>query len=435
MDKPKKILILQRVLRLMAIVVLKKYNPRIISVTGSVGKTSTKEAIFTVLASHFRVKRSEKNYNNEIGIPLTIIGVCSGQRSVLKWIGVFLKWLVVVVLPVEYPEILILEMGADRPGDIQYLIGFIKSEVGVITDISMSHIEFFKNLDEVAKTKGALVKELGDGGLAVLNIDNPEVEKLKEQVSSNLVTIGFSEKADMQATDMAFVYSGEGGSVRGLSFKLNYKGTSMPVRLNNVLAKHQIYPALIAASIGVWFGLNLIEVATALENFSSPCGRMNLIDGIKGSLLIDDTYNASPTSTLAALETFKDVATSRKIIVLGDMFELGGETEKAHRNVARKINEIGGDVFIAVGKNMEFAIEELLKIGFVSENVFRFSNPVDAGKKLQNILRESDLVLIKGSQGMRMEKVVEEVMQSPQKADELLCRQNEEWKKINFVEA
>lgn len=432
MDRTKEKLILQKALRLMAVLVLKKYNPRIVSVTGSVGKTSAKEAIFTVLASHFRVRRSEKNYNNEIGIPLTIIGVSSGQGSVLKWAGVFLKWLLIMALPVEYPEILILEMGADRPGDILYFTKFIKSEIGIITDISISHIEFFKNIDEVAKTKGALVRELADKSLAVLNVDNPEVAKLADQVNANLITIGFSEKAEMQATDVAFIYSDDNVNIKGISFKLNYKGTSIPVRLNNILAKHQIYPALIAAATGNWFGLNLVEIAATLENFSSPSGRMNLVDGIKGSLIIDDTYNSSPVAVLAALETLKDAATGRKIVALGDMLELGGETESSHRSVGKKVGEIKADIFINVGARMKFAAEELLKNGFPKENIFSFNSPLEAGKYLEKIIQPGDLILVKGSQGMRMEKVVEEIMASPQKADELLCRQNEEWKTIDF---
>ena len=432
--KAKKILILQNVLRWMAVLVLRKYNPRVVSITGSVGKTSAKEAIFTVLASHFRVRRSEKNYNNEIGIPLTIIGAYSGENSILKWAGVFLKWLVVIIFPLEYPEIIILEMGADRPGEIEYLTKLIKSEVGIVTDISMSHIEFFKSLDEIAKTKSVLVKEMGDKGLVILNVDNSEVVKLVEQVSANLTTIGFSEKAEMQATDVAFIYSENSGRIKGLSFKLNYKGTSMPMRLNNILAKHQIHSALIATAVGTWFGLNLVEIAAALENFSAPCGRMRLLNGIKNSLIIDDTYNSSPVAVSAALEAFRDVARGRKIVVFGDMLELGGETESSHRNVGKKLMEIGSDIFVTVGVRMKFAVEEMLQNGFAKENIFSFNSPVEAGKFLQGMMRENDLILVKGSQGMRMEKTVEEIMANPQKADELLCRQNEGWRLTDFRE-
>lgn len=430
-----KLQFLQKILRLMAIGVLKKYNPRVIGVTGSVGKTSAKEAIFTVLAGHFRVRRNEKNYNNEIGIPLTVIGAGSGGRSFFRWLKVFFKWIAVMILPLEYPEILVLEMGADRPGDLKYLTDFVKLEIGVLTDISASHMEFFKNLEGIAREKGIIIKTLNEKGLAIINIDNSSVANLKDQAKSSLVTVGFSKEAEMRATDPAFVYSGEAGAeINGMSFKLNYKGTSIPVRLNNVLARHQIYPALFAAAIGGWLGLNLVEIGAALENFYPPRGRMNLIAGIKKTSIIDDTYNASPASAQAALETLGEITAPRKIAVLGDMLELGGGTEAGHRKVAQKFLEIKGDIFLAVGKRMRFAVEELSKNNFSKNNTLHFFDPVKAGKKLQEIIREGDLILVKGSQGMRMEKIVEEIMAQPQKAGELLCRQNPEWKSKPFKE-
>jgi len=431
-----KIILLKSVLRTMVRLVLKKYNPKVVSITGSVGKTSAKEAIFSILAGRYRVRRSEKNYNNEIGLPLTIIGTESGKDSVFEWFKVFLKWLVVIIFPVEYPEILILEMGADRSGDIKYLTDFVHSNVGVVTEISFSHIEFFKNLESVAREKMSLVKNLDQSALAVINIDNSSIAKFQGQTKARVVTFGFSEKADMQATDVSFNCAG-GQEIRGLSFKLNYKGTTLPVRLNNVLARHQIYSALVAAAVGVEFGLNLVEISALLSNFSSPSGRLNLMPGIKNSLILDDTYNASPASVIAALEVLRGISASggkkrRKIAVLGDMLELGGETEKSHRNVVKKFLEIKGDIFLAVGERMKFAVAEMEKNKFNPQNTFSFMGPEEAGRKLQEILKEEDAILVKGSQGMRMEKVVEEIMAEPQKAGELLCRQNKEWKAKPF---
>lgn len=435
-EKFTKIILLKSALRIMARLVLKKYNPRIVSITGSVGKTSAKEATFVVLASLYRVRKSEKNYNNEIGLPLTIIGTESGKNSFLGWLAVFLKWLVVIIFPVEYPEILILEMGADRPGDIKYLTDFVESSAGVVTEISFSHIEFFKNLESVAREKMSLVKTLDPGALAVINIDNHNIAKFQDQIKARLITFGFSGKADMRATDVSLNCS-DGRETRGLSFKLNYKGTTLPVRLNNVLARHQIYSALVAAAVGVEFGLNLVEISGLLSNFSSPPGRLNLIKGIKNTMIIDDTYNASPASALAALEVLRGISASdekscRKISVLGDMFELGSETEKGHQSAAKKFLEINGDIFLAVGERMKFAVAELEKNKFNPKNIFSFASPMEAGRKLQEILKDGDLVLVKGSQGMRMEKVVEEIMADPQKAGELLCRQNKEWKEKPF---
>jgi len=429
-NKPKKILILQKALRVMAVLVLKKYNPKIISITGSVGKTSTKEAVFTVMASKFRVRGNDKNYNNEIGLPLTIIGVESGESSLIGWIIVFLKWLWIMLAPIEYPEILVLEMGADRPGDIKYLTSFIKSNAAVITDFSSSHVEFFKNVEGVAKEKSVLVKELDEKGLAVLNVDNPYVAKLVDQLKCNVTTFGFSEEAEMRATDISFSYTGDEQDLKGLSFKLNYKGSTIPVRLNNVLAKHQIYSALAAAAIGVGFGINLVEVGAALENFSLPYGRMNLFGGIKNTNIIDDTYNSSPTSALAALDALGEIAAERRIAVMGDMLELGEETEEKHRAVGKKFLVSKGDIFFAVGQRMKFAGEELEKNKFSKNNLFYFASPLEAGKKLQEIIQAGDLILVKGSQGMRMEKVVEEIMAEPLEAEKLLCRQSAHWKEI-----
>ncbi|MCX6763837.1 MAG: UDP-N-acetylmuramoyl-tripeptide--D-alanyl-D-alanine ligase [Candidatus Moranbacteria bacterium] len=423
---------LQKMLKIMAVLVLKKYNPKIISVTGSVGKTSTKEAIFAVVASRFRVRRNEKNYNNEIGIPLTIIGVYSGQNSVCRWCWVFLKWLAVIIFPTEYPEVLILEMGADRPGDIKYLTGFINSNIGVITDVSPSHIEFFKNIEAIAAEKGILIQKLEEGNLAVLCSDNPSVIKMQESAKAGVITYGFSEKAQMRATDISFIY--DGGQVRGLSFKLNYNGTSLPVRLGNIIAKHHIYAALAAAAVGIGLKINLVDAAAALENFTLPQGRMNLLEGIKNSMVIDDTYNSSPKATAFALETLKEIEAVRKIAVLGDMLELGEETEKDHEELGREFLENKIDIFLAVGRRMKSAADYLEKHGLSGENIFSFDNPTEAGKKLAEILKEGDLILVKGSQGMRMEKTVEEIIAEPQKISELLCRQNKEWKAIPFKE-
>jgi UDP-N-acetylmuramoyl-tripeptide--D-alanyl-D-alanine ligase len=280
-NKPKKLIYLEKTLRFMAVSVLKKYHPKTIGITGSVGKTSAKEAIFTVLGSHYSARRNGKNYNNEIGLPLTIIGAETGGNSFWGWTKVFLKWLGIIIFPVKYPEVLILEMGADRQGDIKYLVDFIKPQIGVITDISGSHLEFFGSLEGITKEKGYLAKHLEGKGTAILNIDNSQLKKLKSQTGSKATTFGFSEEADVRATDISYNYSKDENELKGLSFKLNYKGTSMPMRLNNVLAPHSIYSALAGVAVGIELGLNLVEIGEALENFTLPNGRMNLIRGVK----------------------------------------------------------------------------------------------------------------------------------------------------------
>lgn len=415
---------------------MKKYAPRIIGITGSVGKTSAKEAIYTVLAGRFRVRKNEKNYNNEVGLPLTIIGAEAGESSLLRWAGVFLKALGVLLFPVEYPEVLVLEMGADRPGDIKYLTSFIKCELAAVTDISGSHLEFFGTIDKVAEEKWSLVESLGESGTAVVNVDNSKIAKLrnmKKYEKTNFLTFGFSETADLRSDEIFFNYAEDINNgekeIKGIAFKLSWKGTTLPVRLNNVLARHGVYAALAGVAAGLAFKLNLVDIAGALENFSMPAGRLNLIPGLRNSMLIDDTYNSSPVSAEAALDVLNEVKAERKIAVLGDMLELGIDTESGHRAVARKFLEVKkGRLFFAVGPRMKFAAEELLKYNFPRERLFIFDDPMAAGKKLKEIIQKGDLVLIKGSQGMRMEKVVEEVMAEPEKADIYLCRQNKTWR-------
>lgn len=440
-NKSKKLLLLEKILRFWAIIILKKYNPRIVGVTGSVGKTSTKEAIFEVMIKYARVRKNEKNYNNEIGLPLTIIGIESGGSSIMKWLLVFTKALWLVIFPVEYPEILVLELSADRPGDMAYLMSFIHCETVVITDISGSHLEFFKNLNGIAKEKWTLIEKALPGALAVVNIDNPTITKFRNQNKNENVeflTFGFSDEADIQAKEVYFNYSNEEDSakkeIKGLSFKLVYKGTMLPVRLNNVLARHSIYAALAAVAVGIKFKLNLVEIAASLANFSLPSGRATLISGLRDSFIIDDTYNSSPVSAAAALEIMREIKSTRKIAVMGDMLELGKDTEEGHRAVAKKFLEAKGDVFFAVGRRMQFAVEELKKHNFPSGNIFIFPDPTHAGKKLKEIMRAGDLILVKGSQGMRMEKVVEEVMSEPEAASYLLCRQDEAWRKKDWKE-
>lgn len=415
----------------MAIVVLKKYNPAIIGITGSVGKTSAKEAVYLVLASKFRTRKNIKNYNNEIGIPLTIIGVESGNRSLLKWLKVLFKWLAVIIFPCEYPEILILEMGVDKPGDMKYLLDFVPVKIGIITSISAVHLEYFKSVEHIAKEKGELIKNLPEDGRAILNTDDERAAALAEETNAKFITYGFSEKARVRASDI--IYISENNKPKGISFKLNYEGKSIPVRLPHILASHQIYAALAAASAGIALKINLVDIAASLERFSSPPGRMNLLAGVKESLIIDDAYNASPKAVIAALETLDNLKAPRKIAALGDMLELGAGEESGHKAVARKLFEMGVGIFIAVGDRMKITAAELERLGYSREKIFWYDNPGAVGDKLKEIITVKDIILIKGSQSMRMEKAVEKIMANPAKARILLCRQSAEWWKKPYI--
>jgi UDP-N-acetylmuramoyl-tripeptide--D-alanyl-D-alanine ligase len=428
--KSKKIYFLEKILRLMAICVLKRHKPKIVAITGSVGKTSAKTAVFAVLSSRFKVRENQKNYNNEIGLPLTIIGSESGGSSMLGWFLVGLKWLFTIIYP-KYPEILVLELGIDRPGDMKYFMSFIHPWVGIITNVSTSHMEFFGSVDNIAKEKRKLLEFLPSQGYAILNADDEKVAPMAEKTKANVMTIGTEEKYFLSASNISFNY--EGDVPDGISFKLNYDGKNVPIRLRNMLAAHSIYSAMIGAAAGIVFKMNLVEIGKALESVRSPQGRMNLFEGINGSYVIDDTYNASPISTISAIQTLKEIRSKRKIAILGDMLELGDGMERGHREVGKSLKECGVDILIAVGTRMKFAADELISSEFPAQNIFRYGTPDEAAKKAIEIIKSGDSVLVKGSQGMRMEKVVEKIVADFAKTKNLMCRQSEQWRKKPFI--
>lgn len=429
--KSKRIIYLEKILRFMAIAILKIHKPRIVGITGSVGKSSTREAVFLVLKDNFRVRKSEENYNNEIGIPLTIIGAKMGGRNIFKWLIVLVKWIGGLFNFYSYPEILILEMAIDRPGDMKYLTDFIPVEVGILTNVSSSHLEFFKDIRGIAREKSILVKTLKKGGLAVLNNDNSYIMSEAVKIKSEIVTFGFKDSSDFKVTDTRFNYD-EKDNFKGLSFKLNYGKKIVPLRLPNIVAKHLLYSALAAVAVADYFKVNLIEALKSLENFKAPYGRMNLIKGIQGSLIIDDTYNSSPTSALAALSTLEQIKAQRRIVILGDMLELGRDSEAGHLEVIKTVLEGKFDKLAIVGKRMHQAAKSIVGEDGSVGSVLFFDNPVEAGRIISGIIEEGDLILIKGSQSMRMEKVVEELIENKDEIETSLCRQTKAWKDKDF---
>lgn len=429
-EKSLKIRTLEKFLRWMAQKILQKYEPRVIGITGSIGKTSSKDAIFCVLREHYFVRQTQKNYNNEIGVPLTIIGVESGGGSYIGWCKVIVKGMKIILFSVRYPEVLLLELGIDRPGDMDYLLDFIPIDISVVTSINNAHREFFKDTNHIAREKGKLVAATKQNGFAILNDDDSRVRAMEKRTKAKVITYGTQEKSEIVVTDIHSGY--QDSQFQGLTFKVNYEGKIVPFRLQNIVARHHIYAALSAIAVGTALKMNLIEISQYLTTFTPPVGRMNRIDGVNGSLIIDDTYNASPQAMYAALETMTEIPHGRTIAVLGDMLELGIDSEKEHLRIGKEIIEKKISYFFAVGMCMEVAYHNVQKKGLSHDKVFYFEDPLMAGKAVKKILKKGDAILVKGSQGMRMEKVVEEIMAKPEDATTLLCRQTKEWKKIPF---
>jgi len=414
--------------------IIRKYHPDVVGITGSVGKTSSKEAIYLVLASRFSVRRNYKNYNNEIGLPLAVIGIeQSPGRSLLGWLKIFGKAIgLLLKRDKNYPEILVLEMGADKPGDIKYLTDIAPCKVGVLTFISHAHTEFFKTLKKIAQEKRVIISHLPEDGFAILNADCPLVLENRDKTKAEVITYGFENTAQLKASDVNMITDEKTGRLLGLNFKVSYKGNIVPVFLPGAITNTLISSALSGMAVGIALGVNLVEAAQALRNLSPLAGHMRLIDGIKNTMIIDDTYNSSPEAVKAALQTLSLIAVktgSERFAVLGDMLELGAETENTHREIGLRVAELGINYLITVGEASKHTAHAAIEAGMDEHRVAMFADSVAAGRFLQDKLEDGDVVLVKGSQGVRMEKIVKEVMAEPLQAVELLVRQSGEWVK------
>lgn len=420
--------LIQYHLRFFARRVLKKHQPLIIGVTGNVGKTSAKEAIYTVLRSHFKVRRSLKNYNNEIGVPLTILDRQAAGRSFWGWLKVWGQAWAQVLWSHDYPEVLVLEMGADRPGDIKYLTEFVPCFIAVVHAVGEIpvHVEFFEDTNSLAQEKSQLVKALPGDGWAILNYDDPLVRQMRQVSRAKNLLYGFDERADVVGSDFSFLKENE--EPAGIAFKINYQGNTVPIRLPHILTKQQAYSALAAVACGLALDLNLVEIAEALRKFEPLPGRLCQIPGIKNSLILDDTYNAAPAATLAALDALSLFSKHRKVAVLGDMLELGGQTEKAHRQVGLKVVQVA-DLLMTAGLRAKFIGETAQKQGLAPTKIFHFDETDSLMAQIEDLIEDGDVILVKASQGMRFERIVKDIMAEPLRAKELLVRQDESWLK------
>jgi len=425
--------IIQLKLKYWARFILLKYKPEIIGITGSVGKTSTKEAIYTVLAKEKNVRASDKNYNNEFGLPLTIIGVESPGKNILGWFAIGFKVLkMLIIRDKNYPEILVLEMGIDRPGDMDYLNSIVKCRIGVATAVSSVHLEYFRDKDALQKEKSKLISAVIKDGWSILNYDDKETRKMMDVSKARVISYGFDKQAKIQASDLILFYDNENSKLEGIKFSLSYDGVNVPVYIAGALGSGMVYSAMAAAAVGIGYGMSLIEVSKALENYKSPKGRLNIIPGIKHTTIIDDTYNSEPRSAILAIETLNEILLKnkqRRLIALGDMLELGSTSEESHRNLGKLIADYKIDKLFVVGERARDIARGAKISGMREEDVFMFDDSASAGKFIQKRIKQGDYLLIKGSQGIRMEKIVLELMADPLRAKELLVRQEKEWLK------
>lgn len=406
---------------------LKKYDPVVVGITGSVGKTSAKEAIFSVVSGSYAARRNRKSFNNEIGVPLTIIGCDSPGKSVRGWMGVFGKavWQL-IKFNRDYPEVLVLEMGADRPHDISYLTGIAPCRIGVLTKISPVHLEFFGSIDKIFEEKQKILTHIGAGGWAVFNGDEELIRTHLPELRAQVMTFGFDELNTVRATDVKMSYEKKkkGFYYKGIQGKVHYGQTVVPFFLPGVIGRHQVYAALAAVAVGAALDINLVKISESLRMYHPPRGRMNVLEGVRHTQILDDTYNASPASVKAALDTLISMpcpAGNKRVAVLGDMLELGAYTEDAHREVGAYAAQVGGIDMVAVwGERARDIVRGAREAGMPKDRLFQFEKQQELIGFLKRRLNQGDCVLVKGSRAMHMENIVKGLLAHPESAEELL---------------
>jgi UDP-N-acetylmuramoyl-tripeptide--D-alanyl-D-alanine ligase len=399
-------------------IIIKKYKPIVIAVTGTVGKTSTKDAIFSVLSGVGYVRKSEKSYNSEIGIPLTIIGCPNGWNDPLVWMSNILEGLELIIFHANYPQCLVLEVGADHPGDISSVAKWLRSDVVIINKIGdvPVHVEFFPTPADVVKEKASLIKSLKENGTLVLFSDDIKVGMLAQGVNQPVITFGIDKMATVFASNISIIYDNE-KLPEGMSFKLNYKGNAIPMKIFGSLGVQQIYPMLAAVAVGIARNVSIGKIIDSFEHHIASRGRMNIIKGINGSVIIDDSYNSSPDALREGLSTLASLQVSgKRIAVLGDMMELGNFSGEEHRKAGIQALQ-SCDVLVVVGPRAKL----------MSDKAISFNTSIEAGEYVKSVVSSGDVVFVKGSQSIRMERVSKVLLAEPEKASDLLVRQDKEW--------
>lgn len=407
--------------------VIKRYQPKIVAVVGSVGKTSTKDAIATALSISHKVGKSKKSYNSEFGVPLAILGAESGGNNIFKWSHILFDGFLLGVFDHDYPEILVLEVGADRPGDILRTAGWMKTDVVVATvygDVPV-HIEYFNSKEDLVREDREILKTLRSDGTLIVNADDIDSYSFTEEWQGSCKKISLKQ-GDVTGTQYKVDFNEEGFPV-GFTVTVNLDDVHVPVTLQGVLGEQHVYPLLAASSVSSVFAMDIPMLLGVLGRHKTPRGRMRIISGTKHTCVIDDTYNASPTAVTAALLTLRDLkAPGRKIAVLGDMMELGQHSVEQHKKIGRLAASVC-DILITSGVRSMTLANEALEAGMKATSVTHTEDSYKAGEHVKKILKKGDIVLVKGSQSVRMERVVETIMAEPEKKRELLVRQGGEW--------
>ncbi|MFH1613126.1 MAG: UDP-N-acetylmuramoyl-tripeptide--D-alanyl-D-alanine ligase [bacterium] len=352
----------------------KKIKCPIIAITGSNGKTTTKEMTASILESKYKTFKNKGNFNNHIGVPLSIL-----EMNPFHEIGVF-------------------ELGMSGIGEIKLLCKILKPTIGVVTNVGLAHLEFLKTIKNIAKAKSELPESLKEKNIIILNNDDKYVEAMKNKTKAFVMNFGLNNKAMVKAEKII------NKKENGYEFVLKYKSKKIEIALP-ILGKHNILNALASASVGIALKVSLENIKNKLSQFQAPCYRMEVIK-FKKITFLNDCYNANPSSMKEALLTLDNFdSKKRKIAILGDMLELGKKSKKFHEEIGNLVASLNIDIILTKGKEFYAITEKCFKKS--KKQFFSFLENKQIVKKLKTILKSNDVVLIKGSRGMEMEEILE----------------------------
>jgi len=413
-----------------ATILLRRRRPKIIAVGGSVGKTSTKDAIYSAIKNNVYARKSEKSFNSDLGVPLTVLGLPNAWNNPLLWIRNIVDGFFTALFSRDYPAVLILEVGIDRPGDMEKLTSWIQPDIAVLTRLPSVpvHVEYFSSPEGVIEEKMKLITSLKPDGVLICNHDDIVIQKYLPDILQRKIGFARYLSTDFTAREDSISYIDD--QPTGIKFTIEHAGDSYEISVRDTIGTQNAYACSAAIAVASELDIPIIEAVESIKTLKTANGRMRIIDGIKASLIIDDTYNSSPVAAEQALQTLGEIAyAKRKIVVLGDMLELGKYSSDEHKHLGSLVPKTA-DFLFTVGVRARSIAEGALLAGLSEKNIFQYDDVARVGRELQSFVRPGDVILIKASQGIRSERIVEEIMANPDKASELLVRQETKWQYI-----
>ncbi|MDB5265128.1 MAG: UDP-N-acetylmuramoyl-tripeptide--D-alanyl-D-alanine ligase [Parcubacteria group bacterium] len=404
--------------------VLHRYKPQIVMVTGSVGKTSTKDALAACLSTHYFLRASDKSYNSEFGVPLTIIGVKTPWNNPIEWIKVFWEGFVLQILPSHYPNLLVLEVGADRPGDLAKILKIATPDLVVVTRLPEVpvHVEAYAGPQAVREEEFLPALALPAGAPLILSADDIYARQMAARLQAKVITYGYAEDADVRLLDSSFTDTG----LPGMCADIDTGEGKCRLEARGVLGRQQLFAPAAAFAAARELGLTAKEALKGLSRYSPPPGRARILPGKHHSLIIDDTYNASPAAVEEALAALMLIGNAkRRIAVLGDMLELGRYSVEEHARIG-KLAAKEVDMLITVGSRARSMRTAAIEAGMAEGLALSYDTPKEAADFILETLKEGDVVLLKGSQSVRMERAVEMLLLDSADVKQLV-RQEKEW--------